>query len=61
MCKLMFDERLICAPIVSPSRILDIATGTGIWAIEYATENPDATIIGTDLSLISPPNAVSSN
>ncbi|KAK8131190.1 hypothetical protein PG984_007628 [Apiospora sp. TS-2023a] len=58
MCKLMFDERLICAPIASPSRILDIATGTGIWAIEYATENPDATIIGTDLSLISPPNAV---
>ncbi|KAK8070056.1 S-adenosyl-L-methionine-dependent methyltransferase [Apiospora phragmitis] len=43
--------------IASPSRILDVETGTGMWAIEYATENPDATIIGTDLNMISARNA----
>lgn len=30
------NERLFYAPIgESPQRVLDIATGTGIWAIEF--------------------------
>ncbi|KAF4833798.1 Secondary metabolism regulator laeA [Colletotrichum tropicale] len=32
------------------NRILDIGTGTGIWAIEVAEFFPDAEIIGNDLS-----------
>ncbi|KAL4919557.1 S-adenosyl-L-methionine-dependent methyltransferase [Aspergillus aurantiobrunneus] len=44
----------------APKRILDIGTGTGIWALEMAEEFPEAEIIGTDLSPIqpsfSPPN-----
>jgi SAM-dependent methyltransferase len=34
--------------------VLDIGTGTGIWAIEFADEFPGAVVIGTDLSPIQP-------
>jgi SAM-dependent methyltransferase len=34
--------------------VLDIATGTGIWAIEFAERFPSADVIGTDLSPIQP-------
>lgn len=34
--------------------MLDIATGTGIWAIQFANEHPQANVIGTDISLIQP-------
>lgn len=37
--------------------MLDIATGTGIWPIQFARQHPEANIIGTDLSLIQPANA----
>lgn len=42
------------APIGRPEHVLDIATGTGIWAIKFAQEHPQATVIGTDLSMIQP-------
>ncbi|KAK7703478.1 hypothetical protein SLS64_009148 [Diaporthe eres] len=42
------------APIGRPEYVLDIATGTGIWAIKFAQEHPQATVIGTDLSMIQP-------
>jgi methylase of polypeptide subunit release factors len=32
--------------------VLDIGTGTGIWAIDFADEHPEAEVIGTDLSPI---------
>jgi SAM-dependent methyltransferase len=34
--------------------VLDIGTGTGIWAIEMAHEYPGSKVIGTDLSPIQP-------
>ncbi|KAH7025976.1 tam domain protein [Microdochium trichocladiopsis] len=37
-----------------PRRILEVGTGTGIWALEMATEFPNAEIIGTDLSPVQP-------
>ncbi|GJJ74213.1 hypothetical protein EMPS_06571 [Entomortierella parvispora] len=38
----------------APLKILDVATGTGIWAIEMAHEFPNAEIHGIDLSPIYP-------
>ena len=53
--------RYYLAPVQNPDRICDIGTGTGIWAIEVAEQNPQAVVTGTDLSPIQltwvPPNA----
>lgn len=42
------------APLNYPRRVLDIGTGTGIWAVDFAHEYPDSTVVGTDLSPIQP-------
>lgn len=48
------DGELHTAPITSPRRVLDIATGTGLWAMEFAEKFPNAQVTGTDLSPIQP-------
>ncbi|KAH8896810.1 S-adenosyl-L-methionine-dependent methyltransferase [Thozetella sp. PMI_491] len=55
------DGKLFLAPIGdNPQRIIDLGTGTGIWATEVADQYPSAQVIGTDLSPIQsnwvPPN-----
>ncbi|KAI5808397.1 S-adenosyl-L-methionine-dependent methyltransferase [Pyronema omphalodes] len=52
--RMVWDDKLHQAPIHEPRRILDIGTGTGIWAIDMADEYPMAEVIGTDLSPIQP-------
>jgi len=48
-------DRLFFAPIgATPQRVIDIGTGTGIWAIEFADEFPSAQVIGNDLSPTQP-------
>ncbi|KAI1085066.1 tam domain protein [Whalleya microplaca] len=42
------------SPENPPKRILDLATGTGMWAIEIAEEFESAIVVGTDLSPIQP-------
>ncbi|GAP85828.2 putative methyltransferase domain-containing protein [Rosellinia necatrix] len=37
-----------------PKRILDLATGTGMWAIEMAEEFESSMVVGTDLSPVQP-------
>lgn len=52
----VFGGRLFFAPLEGklPRRILDIATGTGEWAIQMGDKYPQAHIIATDLSPIQP-------
>jgi methylase of polypeptide subunit release factors len=52
--RMLWDDRLHESPLDQPHRILDIGTGTGIWAIEMADQYPMAEVIGTDLSPIQP-------
>ncbi|KAF4303670.1 Methyltransferase type 11 [Botryosphaeria dothidea] len=48
-------NKLFLSPLSSPpKRILDVGTGTGIWAIEAGDAYPDAEIVGNDLSPIQP-------
>ncbi|CAZ85959.1 unnamed protein product [Tuber melanosporum] len=54
VCLLALDGNLHAAPIEDPRRILDLGTGTGIWAIDAADAYPRARVIGTDLSPIQP-------
>ncbi|KAF6834247.1 methyltransferase domain-containing protein [Colletotrichum plurivorum] len=50
-----FDGKLFLAPIGdSPQNVLDLGTGTGIWAIDFADEFPSAEVIGIDISPIQP-------
>ncbi|KAJ0370968.1 hypothetical protein COL26b_009859 [Colletotrichum chrysophilum] len=45
----------LCAThLDNPQKILDIGTGTGIWAIEIGDAFPSAEVTGTDLSPIQP-------
>ncbi|KAF8544002.1 S-adenosyl-L-methionine-dependent methyltransferase [Trichophaea hybrida] len=57
---LLLDGKLHLAPLENPQRILDIGTGTGMWAIDVADKYPTAKVVGTDLSPIQskwvPPN-----
>ena len=52
--RLTMQERHFIAPIQSPRMVLDIGTGTGIWAIDMADDYPHAQVVGTDLSPIQP-------
>ena len=56
MFNLTFKGKLFTAPISKERlhRVLDIGTGTGIWAIDFADEYPGASVLGVDLSPIQP-------
>ncbi|KAF1991867.1 S-adenosyl-L-methionine-dependent methyltransferase [Aulographum hederae CBS 113979] len=49
-----FENSLYFAPIRDPQTCLDIGTGTGIWAIDFAQDHPQCAITGIDLSPIQP-------
>ncbi|EXJ77926.1 hypothetical protein A1O3_09085 [Capronia epimyces CBS 606.96] len=52
---LTLKGQLTLAPIGdTPQRVLDLGTGTGIWAMDFADRYPSATVVGTDLSAIQP-------
>ncbi|KAK0745626.1 S-adenosyl-L-methionine-dependent methyltransferase, partial [Schizothecium vesticola] len=48
------DNKLFRAPLKDPQNVLDVGTGTGIWAIDFAEQFPACTVTGTDLSPIQP-------
>ncbi|KIW33391.1 uncharacterized protein PV07_00245 [Cladophialophora immunda] len=53
--RLILGGKLFRAPLGhAPPRVLDVGTGTGIWAMDFADEFPQSVVIGTDLSPIQP-------
>lgn len=52
--RLQMSGALHLCPVEDPEEILDLGTGTGIWAIDMADLYPTAQIIGTDLSPVQP-------
>lgn len=52
---LALDGKLFLAPVPdSVKKAVDIGTGTGIWALDFADAYPNCEVIGTDLSPIQP-------
>ncbi|RYP49361.1 hypothetical protein DL768_004921 [Monosporascus sp. mg162] len=52
---LLFDGKIYAAPLEKNiQKVLDVGTGTGLWAIDFADEYPGAEVVGTDLSPIQP-------
>ncbi|TID03687.1 Secondary metabolism regulator LAE1 [Colletotrichum higginsianum] len=51
---LTFDDKLGFAPPCQKGaevgRVLDVGTGTGIWAVDFGDEHPEAEVLGIDLS-----------
>ncbi|KAH8724032.1 S-adenosyl-L-methionine-dependent methyltransferase [Phaeosphaeriaceae sp. PMI808] len=56
LCLMLLDNKLHLAPLDQgkPLRILDIGTGTGIWAMDMGDKFPNAEVFGNDLSPIQP-------
>ncbi|KAL9634366.1 MAG: hypothetical protein Q9164_004129, partial [Protoblastenia rupestris] len=44
---LTLNDKLFLAPLQNPKKVLDVGTGNGIWAQDFADKFPDADIIGT--------------
>jgi cyclopropane fatty-acyl-phospholipid synthase-like methyltransferase len=54
---LTLDGKLFTAPIPKEKQlhcVLDVGTGTGIWAMDFADEQPETRVIGIDLSPTQP-------
>jgi len=52
--RLALEDKITLAPINNPHGILDVGTGTGIWAMDAADAWPEAEVVGLDLSPIQP-------
>lgn len=47
-------DKLFYAPLDEPTCVLDVGTGTGLWALDMADAYPPTTVYGTDLSPVQP-------
>ncbi|KAK7419232.1 hypothetical protein QQZ08_010946 [Neonectria magnoliae] len=51
----LLENNLFLAPIKPDvKRVLDVGTGSGIWAIDFADQFPTAEVVGSDLSPCQP-------
>ncbi|KAF4773906.1 UMTA protein [Colletotrichum scovillei] len=52
---LLLGDKLFLSPLGDgPLKVLDLGTGTGIWAIDFADEFPSSEVTGVDISPIQP-------
>ncbi|KAF5687006.1 hypothetical protein FDENT_5561 [Fusarium denticulatum] len=42
-------------PMERPKRVLDVGTGPGTWALEFATKYPSCSVLGVDIEPVHPP------
>ncbi|SPO01561.1 related to methyltransferase [Cephalotrichum gorgonifer] len=54
---LVLGGKLFLAPLDTDKvhKVLDVGTGTGTWAIDFADQHPNIEVIGTDISPIQSP------
>ncbi|KAL1994731.1 hypothetical protein VTN49DRAFT_918 [Thermomyces lanuginosus] len=48
LCLQVLHRRLYLAPITKPQKAIDLATGSSIWAIDFADQHPQAEVICCD-------------
>ncbi|KAI5361823.1 Putative S-adenosyl-L-methionine-dependent methyltransferase [Septoria linicola] len=60
LLRITYANKLYFSPLHKPRRCLDVGTGTGIWAVDFADEHPECMVTGIDLSpgqpTLVPPN-----
>nr|XP_036583470.1 methyltransferase domain-containing protein [Colletotrichum truncatum]KAF6792513.1 methyltransferase domain-containing protein [Colletotrichum truncatum] len=58
LCLMTLRNALGRAPPAAPGsnakRVLDIGTGSGLWAIDFGEEHPETAVYGVDLSPVQP-------
>lgn len=55
---MLMGGELFNAPIKSPQKVLDLGTGTGIWAIDFAEYTIQSCLISSTKDIIDPSLAV---
>ncbi|KAK8102033.1 S-adenosyl-L-methionine-dependent methyltransferase [Apiospora sp. TS-2023a] len=43
------------SPAVKPMTVLDVGTGSGLWALEFGQNNPGSRVLGIDIAPSTPP------
>lgn len=54
LCLLALGGKLVTCPTEDAKRVLDLGTGNGDWAIQFADEHPHSTVVGVDMSPVQP-------